>query len=48
MRDILPPQVPHKDLKKDSSGDEKKKKKKDVSLARKSSGHKAHKDGSHH
>ena len=35
----------HKDLKKDSSGDKKKKKKKDPIPARKSSGHKAHKDG---
>ena len=34
----------HKDSKKDSSGD----KKKDASPARKSSGHKVHKDGSHH
>ena len=34
---------PHKDLKRDSSGN--KKKKKDVSPARKGSGHKVHKDG---
>ena len=37
----------HKDSKKDSSDNKKKKKKKDVSPARKSSGHKAHKDGGH-